>query len=129
MRPPKKKKKKKKEKEVPEVQAQEPCDPATEQRKKKFPGLSLPDDTERVKDLLQLEPQEEEEFRKVKVEQSQEDPTVASQALNEVSKDSRPEIRTLWRNTELRSLNQDTCCNQDALDNTEIRTPVVIRML
>ena len=85
MKPPKRKKKKKgKEKDNTE-ESQEPQNPVLAERKKKFPGLSLPDDSERVKGLLKLEPEEEEELRKKEVEQKAEDPSVVSQALDEVS--------------------------------------------
>ncbi len=83
MKPPKKKKKtKKREKDVVEVKVQ-PSDPVVEEKKRKFPGLSLPDNTDRVMGLLVLEPKEEEEYGKKGAGQ---DPTaVASQALNEVN--------------------------------------------
>ena len=82
VKPPKRKER---EKEISEAANTEPSNPIVKEKKKKFPGLSLPDNSERVKGLLKLEPQEEEELSKMGVEQGQEDPSVASQALNEVS--------------------------------------------
>lgn len=82
MKPPKKKRKKKKVEKAPGASTSKALDPVVEERKKRFPGLSLPDDAERVQGLLQLDkgvgPSEKgmkEEFQDVKV---------ANEALGEV---------------------------------------------
>ena len=75
MKPPKKKKKKKAKKKSGSESTSQVLDPATEVKKKRYPGLSLPDNAERVLNLLKPEEMERENSQNVKV---------ASEALNEV---------------------------------------------
>ena len=84
MKPPKKKKKKKacKATDASEL-ASKSLDPVVEERKKRFPGLSLPDDTERVQKLLELDKREGLTAGGVKEENQ--DVKIANEALNEVS--------------------------------------------
>lgn len=74
MRPPKKKKKKATKKES--STSSQALDPVVEAKRQRFPGLSLPDDTERVQSLLK--PKEGEQMK-------EEDAKVASEALDEVN--------------------------------------------
>lgn len=83
MKPPKKKKKKKVSKTTGTSEsASKPLDPVVEEKKKRFPGLSLPDDTERVQKLLELDDREGPSEGGVKEENQ--DVKIASEALSEV---------------------------------------------
>ncbi len=71
MKPPKKKKKKKNEGEDSvSIETSQVTDPILEKRKKTFPGLSIPDEPEKSKELLLKQPGDVE---------------AANEALNEVS--------------------------------------------
>lgn len=74
MKPPKKKKKKVKKDSGSSSQV---LDPAVEAKRQRFPGLSLPDNADRVQTLLT--PEEVEGMG------DSQDAKVASEALNEVS--------------------------------------------
>lgn len=80
MKPPnmaKKGKKKKVKKESGSCESSSPVlDPAVEARRQRFPGLSLPDDADRVHTLLKPE--------EVEGMEDSQDAKVASEALNEV---------------------------------------------
>ena len=74
MKPPKKKKRKEKTLSSGVGTATlPPLDPVLEEKKKQFPGLSLPDDTQRAGHLLQLTVDEKKDLK------------VANEALGEVS--------------------------------------------
>lgn len=75
MKPPKKKKKATKKTSTPSDATSQPSNPAVEERKKRFPGLSQPDDPNRAMTLMQ--PSE------LEVDLSK-DHDVASAALSEV---------------------------------------------
>lgn len=83
MKPPKKKKKDKTKKTAPSSDTtSQPSDPAVENRKRKFPGLSIPNDPSRAQTLLQAV--KEEGFQEHPEGGVGEDQKVASEALNEV---------------------------------------------
>ena len=83
MKPPKKKKKKKASKATDASESAKSLDPVVEERKKRFPGLSLPDDTERVQKLLELD--KREGLTDGGVKEENQDVKIANEALNEVS--------------------------------------------
>ena len=88
MKPPKKKKKKKgKDGSAPSQSTSLNLDPIMEERKKRFPGLSIPDNTERAQVLM--EPQKGEGQVEEHVEEHGQDVKVASEALDEVSPSTR----------------------------------------
>lgn len=84
MKPPKKKKKKKAGKQASDSSesTSQPVDPVVEEKKKRFPGLSLPDNEGRVQGLLL--PEEREGNGGDGVKEDVKDVKVASEALNEV---------------------------------------------
>lgn len=80
MKPPKKKKKKKKgDKNPTPSEPVQSYAPEVEEKRQRFPGLSLPNDTDRAMDLAKPEPGSEED------KGLNEDTKVASDALNDVS--------------------------------------------
>ena len=94
MRPPKKKKKKK-GKEASSTTSAIPqlSDPLLEQRRSKFPGLSLPDDPGRAMALM--EPEREEAFNQGGPGSSQ-DLEVANAAISEVCMTVLTYIKLFW---------------------------------
>ena len=81
------KKKKKKKKGGEAVSSLKPLDPQMKEKLKRFPGLSLPDNTEHVQMLLKADKEEEakEKQRKMEMAVKSDDAKVADEAMNQVS--------------------------------------------
>ena len=84
MRPPKKKRKDRKKAQATASDVTEPSDPALLERKKRFPGLSQPDNPSLAQTLLEPGEQEGMGEEGEEEEERSNDHKVASEALSEV---------------------------------------------